>query len=36
VHNFLKVFLRKKIERELKQYDTIEKAYQKIKAATVS
>lgn len=34
VHKFLNFFLKRKIEREIRQYEAVEKAYQKIKAST--
>ena len=35
VHKFLNFFLKRKTEREIRQYETVEKAYQIIKASTV-
>ena len=34
-HKFLNYFLKLKMEREIKNYTEVEKAYQKIKASTV-
>jgi len=34
VHKFLNFFLKRKTEREIRQYEAVEKAYQKIKAST--
>lgn len=36
VHRFLNVFLKRKMEREMKKFQIIEQAFQRIKAATVS
>jgi len=35
VHKFLASFLKKKMDREMKQYEAVERAFQKIKASTV-
>lgn len=35
VHRFLASFLKKKMDREMKQYEAVERAFQKIKASTV-
>lgn len=35
VHRFLANFLKKKMDREMKQYGVVERAFQKIKASTV-
>jgi len=35
VHKFLAFFLKKKMDRELKRFATVEEAYKRIKAATV-
>mmetsp|Transcript_13927 Transcript_13927/g.11901 ORF Transcript_13927/g.11901 Transcript_13927/m.11901 type:complete len:168 (-) Transcript_13927:934-1437(-) len=34
VHKFLNYFLKRKMEREMKQYESVEQAFQKIKAST--
>ena len=35
VHRFLASFLKKKMDREMKTYESVERAFQKIKASTV-
>lgn len=35
VHKFVSLFLKRKMEREMGKYKTIEQAFQKIKASTV-
>lgn len=34
VHKFLNMFLKRKMEREMKKYEIVEKAFHKIKGAT--
>ena len=34
VHKFLNIFLKRKMEREMKKYEIVEKAFHKIKGAT--
>ena len=36
VHRFLSNFMKKKMDREMKQYEGVERAFQKIKASTVN